>query len=489
MSKYLSGLLGAGCCAAVAAASWLAPANSATAAVPLSGYQPRMAIGLTTEKASGLLEIDFFATNTTSYLSNGVAGAAMGGGHVDVALIDTGAQAHVLTDASFNTFNFVGAGRSGTETTLLTGVAGSELASIHDPIGIYAAPLDSLTSTTDPLALNTSSFVGQYNVSVLSADPASLLPNVVGMPLLSQFTTVIQVDQQHEVTVGGESFVSPQVDLLPFGDLSIPTMPRFAPMTLEPGSAFLSPPAFFPSLDIFGDLSDNPTVPTATPGAFFLRAQLADAGNQAPWEKFFFDTGAEVTVISQATAFMLGFQIGDAEQFIEIQGAGGAVVNAPVITLDSLELLTNDGGLTLTDVPVVVLDVPDPRDGVNPVPGILGTNLFADRNLVINPEPGNAFVSISDIVLLAGDLNLDGFVGIEDLNLVLGSWNQNVTPGYLLSGDPTGDGFVGIEDLNVVLGNWNAGTPPPPGSIVPEPASMALLGVTAIALIIRRYRV
>ncbi|MEZ6192939.1 MAG: family 10 glycosylhydrolase [Phycisphaerales bacterium] len=60
-----------------------------------------------------------------------------------------------------------------------------------------------------------------------------------------------------------------------------------------------------------------------------------------------------------------------------------------------------------------------------------------------------------------GDLDGDGFVGISDLNLILGNWNQNVTPGDVLMGDVSGDGFVGIDDLNLVLGNWNAGTPLP----------------------------
>ncbi len=63
---------------------------------------------------------------------------------------------------------------------------------------------------------------------------------------------------------------------------------------------------------------------------------------------------------------------------------------------------------------------------------------------------------------LHGDLNFDGFVGIEDLNIVLGNWNQNPTPGDLPAGDISGDGFVGLEDLNSVLTNWNAGTPPRP---------------------------
>ncbi len=86
-----------------------------------------------------------------------------------------------------------------------------------------------------------------------------------------------------------------------------------------------------------------------------------------------------------------------------------------------------------------------------------------------------------------GDLNGDGFVGIEDLNLVLGAWNQSA-PLPDLRSDPTGDSFVGIEDLNVVLSNWNAGTPPPPGAVVPEPGTAVALGLAGMALIGRRTR-
>jgi hypothetical protein len=99
-------------------------------------------------------------------------------------------------------------------------------------------------------------------------------------------------------------------------------------------------------------------------------------------------------------------------------------------------------------------------------------------------------VSVSAIALdtyahasvLQGDLDGDGFVGIADLNIVLGAGNQSTPLGNPLA-DPTGDGFVGIADLNIVLGNWNAGTPPA-SVAVPEPAVLMLIlgvGLPAIA--------
>ncbi len=82
---------------------------------------------------------------------------------------------------------------------------------------------------------------------------------------------------------------------------------------------------------------------------------------------------------------------------------------------------------------------------------------------------------------LLGDLNGDGFVGIDDLNIILGNWNQNVAPADALLGDVTGDGFVGIEDLNTVLGNWNQGAPP--ALAVPEPAALVLHIICAFTLL------
>ncbi len=114
------------------------------------------------------------------------------------------------------------------------------------------------------------------------------------------------------------------------------------------------------------------------------------------------------------------------------------------------------------------------------------SSAFSNSDLAFGltyPSGGDSVVAI---VGLIGDLNDDGFVGIEDLNIVLGNWNNNVTAGVWALGDPTGDGFIGIEDLNMVLGNWNAGTPPTASIVVPEPAGIMLSGVGVLGFVSRR---
>jgi endonuclease/exonuclease/phosphatase family metal-dependent hydrolase len=86
-----------------------------------------------------------------------------------------------------------------------------------------------------------------------------------------------------------------------------------------------------------------------------------------------------------------------------------------------------------------------------------------------------------------GDLDGDGFVGINDLNIVLGNWNQGVPPANPQA-DPSGDMFVGIADLNIVLGNWNHGPLPGDAANIPEPGSIALMILGLVPILRRNSR-
>ncbi len=100
--------------------------------------------------------------------------------------------------------------------------------------------------------------------------------------------------------------------------------------------------------------------------------------------------------------------------------------------------------------------------------------VFGQVEYALRYEAGGGvteYTTVTAPALLPGDLNSDGFVGLDDLDIVLGHWNQSVPAGDMLSGDPTGDGFVGLDDLDVVLGNWNASASPASTTIVPEPVS------------------
>ncbi len=132
--------------------------------------------------------------------------------------------------------------------------------------------------------------------------------------------------------------------------------------------------------------------------------------------------------------------------------------------------------------------------------GILGDSFTLDSIVFAGNQ--DSLVFLDDIFyqppafgpppLIIGDIDGDGFVGINDLNILLANWNMTVPRGDTSQGDLAGNGdaFVGIDDLNVLLGNWNAGSSPPSellANLVPEPMSAtALLSLSWFAL--RRSR-
>ena len=91
-------------------------------------------------------------------------------------------------------------------------------------------------------------------------------------------------------------------------------------------------------------------------------------------------------------------------------------------------------------------------------------------------------------ISLVGDVNGDGYVGGLDLTTIITNWGT--TGASRAQGDLSGDGTVSGPDYTEVITYWGTGTPPPPEppASTPEPATLALLLLGALAIIRPRHR-
>ncbi|MBL9165074.1 MAG: aspartyl protease family protein [Planctomycetaceae bacterium] len=392
----------------LAAAAQMAPTASATG-VPIDGFLPMVGITLTDEFVN---DIDFFPKPATfvggDYLSPD------GSPRFELALLDTGAAVSLLTTAADATFNIDGPysgqpdGFKGTEFIQIGGATGLLEARVSDPLGLYAAGLQDRTGGGASLAINTSSLLGQTNTSVATLPVESPLPNILGLTFASQYATRIRNSLPQLFESDGKTVRSPAIDFLPLGTGDSYGITRKAPMSLL-GSAPSTP---FYQLNLGGigggnlDFYEDPSSPTIVQGGHFLNVNASNNGTALNSQQFFFDTGASVTVLSELTALQLGIDVQtDAPDFtLEIIGSGGGSGAVPGFFIDQFTVLATGGSVTLSNVPVLVFDVTNPASPGNIVPGIVGTNVFAGRDIIIDPNPSlggggaSAGVYISDAV-------------------------------------------------------------------------------------------
>ncbi|MCA9305806.1 MAG: hypothetical protein KDA16_04705 [Phycisphaerales bacterium] len=98
-------------------------------------------------------------------------------------------------------------------------------------------------------------------------------------------------------------------------------------------------------------------------------------------------------------------------------------------------------------------------DGV--VNGVVTLYLFG-ANFSVFDLNYDGLISPADAVLvepiLAGDVNSDCIVNVNDLNMVLSQWGNAVAPAGKCP-DLSGNGIIDVDDLNVVLSSWGLACP------------------------------
>ena len=198
----------------------------------------------------------------------------------------------------------------------------------------------------------------------------------------------------------------------------------------------------------------------------------------------------------------------DSSSVLDIE-IGGGTTDVNYDNIDGVSNVSLGGQLKLTQFNDYV---PDPAVKLTILQSILTdgitgafTNVADGKRLLTTDGSGSWLVqygqnhAVSDVTLsdfqlaIPGDLNVDLYVGLDDLQIILDHGNQYVTPGDPSQGDvagPTGapDGYVGLDDLQTILDNWNTGTPPNPNAtnlITPEPTTLLTLSLLAFPLLKR----
>lgn len=435
--------------------------------VPLDGYLPMLGFGLTAEfnEDFGFSPEPSSSPAGANFLGPGSSSSSYGTAHYDVALLDTGAGFSLLNPDGYQAFNIAGRypgesdGFAGTESLPVGGASGQVNALINDPVGIYAGGLQDRAGTATNLVMPHAAVTGQTNVSLVTMPAPTQLPNVIGLPFASQYATRIRNDAPQVFQLNGKTVRTPAIDFLPLGsgggDIN-----RRAPLDLLPGAGFQSAPTYLPNIVNFDidNPQENPSTPTlmaSSSAGLFIDVDISNGEESLQDRSFFFDTGASVTVVSEENAARLGFDVylDEPEFTVPVIGSSGSAIDVPGFFVDELEIFVFGGTpVVVPNVPVLVLDVVNVSNPSNIVEGIVGTNVLAGRNLVIDPNPSlggsgpSPGLYIGDIITT--DAHWDTMAATGQWSAA-GNWDSNAAPDYLTNATAAA-ASTGNQEITVV---------------------------------------
>jgi hypothetical protein len=444
-------------------------------APPIDGFVPWIAVTLTNERTNNMERSAVAASQVEgSYIAaNPLNDYAIG-------LFDTGAAATVM---GYNNADRIGVfdfnpSLLTPNPILISGVTGSVIATVSQPLGVFVDGLGAIDPAT--LQLDPSKMVGQYHTSIaFGPNPGNNpdLATAIGAPMWVYFSALFRNDLQQTIVRDNNTYTSPDITL--YADQDDPCIPNYSnmiPLELRPLGAIS---VEFVSYELDFNFEYIPFSPSLIAGIssiqslFFVHSVDLYEGSNVAFDKdrFMIDTGAQVTVIGSRVGARLGLDPADPNFTVEIMGVTGDSIDVPGFYIDSMDIPALGKWLSFTKIPVILLDISSPEGGT--LDGIIGMNLFVDLNFIfrgggimLQDDPALEFEFINyaqaaDIAPAGGD----GIVNSLDVLELTSRWLTNSTtanwdPKCDLGPQPIRDGKVDIIDFAMVNQHWQKTTNP-----------------------------
>lgn len=436
-------------------------------APPVNGFIPYVTVAVTDERSD---PFDF-----DTYIQYSVAGDYLTESPESdyaIGIFDTGSSAHVINLYDAFTMGIYDADLITSFEVTLTGAVNDVNALVSQPLGIFTDGLAAIDANT--LLVDDSNMVGQSNVAVIIGDiyESALLPTVIGSPLAFFYTTVIENSKTVSLIIDDNDISGPDIRLYQHNSDSVPDYPNKIYLELRPSTAYAI--QYLPCFEVLGqecpEGDGEPTTPSVVFGSSFdvpqslffaTRTDLAHGDRTSQQQHFMFDTGAQITVISESQAASLELVQHDPNFYVEISDVTGSVTIADGYYLDLLEISAIPQWLAFSNVPVVVLDVTSPEGGI--LDGIIGMNLFVDIDFYIRggglygqeqPYIQFAFLPAG----LPGDIapaGSDGTVNLLDLAAFTQAWLTNpLSPNWNSRADMVSDAVINFHDFAELAEYW-----------------------------------
>jgi hypothetical protein len=436
---------------------------------PIDGFVPYVAVAATDAASGELYDIAAY----TEYWVTGNYLTSSPQTDYAIGIFDTGSSAHIINAYDAEIMGIYNADLVTSITVTILGATGEAIALVSQPLGFFTDGLSAIDP--DTLSADDSNMVGQSNVATIVGDiiESPNLPTVIGSPMAFFFTTVIKNSQPVTRNFDGNDITAPDIHLYEYNDSRIPAYTNKITLELRPSSGYAV--QFFPCIEMYeGDCPEGdgePTTPSvvfdsmmlSAPQSLFFatRTDMANGNRTSQQNHFMFDTGAQITVISESKAAELELLGNDPNFYVEIFDATGSSAIIAGYYINLLEITATPAWLSFTHVPVIVLDVTSPEGGV--LDGILGTNLFIDTDFYIH---GGGLYSQDQPYLkfaflpagIAGDIapaGGDGKVNILDLAVFADAWLANpLLANWNSQADMISDGIINFRDFAVLARNW-----------------------------------